>query len=206
MDWNTEKRWYRCNSRGSARNSGPPAVAAEPTAPENLASRGGSAHNASPLATAVPTATGNQAAAAVGPGTLVPPAIQFWLPAHPTCSSGAHKSYNRGHGRGACVLLAGLLPMQLRGCCPWWKSPPSQCSRQQHHWHWQLQGTNDPGGTRSNNEGKGWHLWQRQWRVENADFQIYPKAAQVRETKDLCYVATYWTTKERPLISDLLNS
>ena len=39
--------------------------------------------------------------------------------------------------------------------------------------------------------------------MERADSQIEPEAPQVKETKNLCYSATYWKTKERPLISNL---
>ena len=34
---------------------------------------------------------------------------------------------------------------------------------------------------------------------------ILKQAAQVRETKNLCYSATYWETKERPQMTNLLN-
>lgn len=68
--------------------------------------------------------------------------------------------------------------------------------RWQRQWHWQQQGTNDPGSISGGNKGTGIHLWQRPWRVKITDSQVWPEAAQVRETENLCYINAYCNNKK----------
>ena len=83
----------------------------------------------------------------------------------------------------------------------WWECPSSQGSQQ---WHQKQQSTGNPRGTHSSG-GARQHLWQRQQRMRSANSQTEPEATQVREIQNLWYIATYWKTKEKPLLTNLLN-
>ena len=159
LDWNTERTW----SWGTA----------EPTAPEDSASAEEVAHTTPASWPSGAHGAGNQGAAGE-PGAPVPPAMERPTTLAPPVAGGAHKPQNTGHGRSACVIPAAPPPpdasqeVLLRV-----GEPAVQCSSGN---------TTDTDSSRAPMTlgdktgcvwvGAGWwHLWQRQWRVENADFQ-----------------------------------
>ena len=131
----------------------------------------------------------------------------------PTHSNQAHKFYNTENSRGAHAILPPApcypFPCDDRAC----NSGDPRHGRRAH--------PSIPGGVTSNTSSskaprtleareairRAWGTTsERPWRVGNADSQIPSKAAQGRETKNLCYnTTTYWKIKERPLIFTLLN-
>lgn len=118
---------------------------------------------------------------------------------------GTHgRRQERQRGLGAC-------PSSIWGahdptCTPFITSPLSrscvsrgaltQAKSPQARWQQRLQqkqGSEDPGGTKSRDkQGMEPPLLQGRWRLERANSQIQPEAAQVKETKNLNDCATYW--------------
>ena len=147
-------------------NPGPLTMAARPTGAENPEPVGKVMHItvASKLHQWVPTAAGNWAAVEVGLGTLP---LQCW-DAHDSSlfpliyNGGIHKLYNHKYDTTPVASLMHLSP----------PAEPVTSLKQRAHpsdgwqWFWKKQGSNDPGGTRSNNEGKEPYLLQRWWRLE----------------------------------------
>ena len=74
------------------------------------------------------------------------------------------------------------------------KHPLSWSLRQQCQWHQQQQGTRDSKAVTMPALGNTHDRDSRAWKVPTLK---YNQSAQVRETKNLCYSATYWKTIER---------
>lgn len=183
-------------------------MAAEPTATENLVAAGKAVHT-------TPATKRHQwpwlqvtwAAAAVGPGTLP---LQCWGAHDPSLcptihSGGTHKPYKHKHGGGACAIpVPPPMHHSAHGvACV--SGDPRQKERAHHpdgwQWLWKKQGSNNPGGTRSNMEARSHTSYRdgRGWKVPLSNIE----AVQVREAKNLCDSATYQKTKERKLTLNL---
>ena len=71
----------------------------------------------------------------------------------------------------------------------------TQYPRQQHQSQWQQQGSNDQRGTAAIIKVPGDTPDEGSVKY-SVNCQIQPEAVQVKETKNVYYIANYWKTKE----------
>ena len=156
-------------------------------------SRGGSTCDSSLLATVALMVTTNWTAVAEGPMT---PFLQVWR--HPQLwplaqSSGACKDNNSRHSKGNLAPAPAHLRQGL-----WLERSWTQ---QKHH-HPSVPGGNAGNATAAT---PTMSMATPMTEAQSAKAQRNQRQLRLRKTKSLCHSTTHWQTKERTLISKLLN-